>query len=125
MATKHISVTNVLKCLYTKVNFRQHCRSHLRQRLYQCCYGKCQRKYRHPQDLARHALTHTQQTFECDLCEKTFKQKRLLRRHEAIHSTMFCYYCQLCKKALYIIINSIGIVNLVPSSLISDTVINS
>ena len=68
---------------------RQHRRSHLRQSLYQCYHGKCQRKYCHPQDLARHTLTHTMKTFECDLCEKTFKQKRLLRHHEAIHSATY------------------------------------
>ena len=86
------------KMFVYKSKLRQHCHSHLRQRLYQCCYGKCQQEYRHPQDLARHTLTHTQKTFECDLCEKTFKQKRLLRRHEAIHSNTYRYFCQSCDK---------------------------
>ena len=89
------------KCNKTFVyrsKLRQHRRSHLRQRLYQCCHRKCQQEYRHPQDLARHTLTHTKKTFECDLCEKTFKQKRLLRHHEAIHSATCRYFCQSCNK---------------------------
>ena len=63
------------KCAKMFVYKRKHHCSHLRQRLYQCCYGKCQREYRHPQDLARHTLTHTQKTFECDLCEKLSNRK--------------------------------------------------
>ena len=31
--------------------------------------------YKHPQDLSRHAAMHQQKTFDCDLCDKTFKQK--------------------------------------------------
>ena len=87
----------VKKFVY-RSKLRQHHRSHLRQRLYQCYHGKCQRKYHHPQDLARHTLTHTMKTLECDLCEKTFRQKRLLRRHEAIHSATYQYSCQSCGK---------------------------
>ena len=86
------------KMFVYKSKLRQHRCSHLKQRLYQCCYGKCQREYCHPQDLARHILTHSQKTFECDLCEKTFKQKRLLRCHKAIHSTTYHYFCQFCNK---------------------------
>ena len=86
------------KTFVYRSKLRQHRCSHLRQRLYQCRHGKCQWEYRHPQDLARHTLTHTKKTFECDLCEKTFKQKRLLRCHEAIHSTTYRYFCQSCDK---------------------------
>ena len=86
------------KMFVYKSKLRQHCRSHIKQKLYKCCHGKCRAEYRHPQDLARHVLTHTHQIFECDLCEKTFKQKRLLRRHEAIHSTTCRYFCQRCNK---------------------------
>ena len=81
-----------------KSKLRQHRRSHIKQKLYQCCHGKCRKEYLHPQDLARHVLTHTDQFFEYDLCEKMFKQKRLLRRHEAIHSNTPRYFCQWCSK---------------------------
>ena len=87
-----------LKMFVYKSKLRQHRRSHIKQKLYQCCHGKCRKEYRHPQDLARHVLTHTDQFFECDLCEKMFKQKRLLRRHEAIHSNTSRYFCQWCSK---------------------------
>ena len=63
------------KMFVYKSKLRQHRCSHIKQKLYQCCHGKCQREYRHPQDLAIHALTHTHQTFECDLCEKHLNRK--------------------------------------------------
>ena len=87
-----------LKMFVYKSKLRQHRRSHIKQKLYQCCHGKCRKEYRHPQDLARHVLTHTDWFFECDLCEKMFKQKRLLRRHEAIHSNTSRHFCQRCSK---------------------------
>ena len=54
---------------------RQHRRSHLRQRLYQCCHGKCQQKYRHPQDLARHTLTHTMKPSNVTCVKKHLNRK--------------------------------------------------
>ena len=89
------------KCSRTFVynsKLRQHMRTHLKQKLFQCCYGKCTKKYKHPQDLACHTLTHTSKKFECELCDKVFKEKHLLRRHEAVHNPTNKYYCKICRK---------------------------
>ena len=113
----HSHSSQVYKCNKCDKKFvyrsklRQHCHSHLKQRLYQCYHRKCQQKYCHPQDLARHTLTHTMKTFECDLCEKTFKQKRLLRRHEAIHNATYDTPVNHVVRVSYTTINFLGITN--------------
>ena len=57
---------------------RQHNRSHTCQKLFKCFHGKCQSRYKHPQDLERHIATHNVDRFECEMCHKFFSQKRLL-----------------------------------------------
>ena len=79
-----------------KSTLRQHCRSHISQRLFKCFNGGCYMSYKHPQDLSRHAAMYQQITFECDLCDKTFKQKRLLKRHEVVHTNDQLYQCPHC-----------------------------
>ena len=59
-----------------KSTLKQHCHRHISQRLFKCFHGGCYVSYKHLQDLSRHAAMHQQITFECDLCDKTFKQKR-------------------------------------------------
>ena len=75
---------------------RQHRRSHMTQKHFKCFHGKCNKVYKHPQDLTRHTAMHMMVKYECELCDKRFKQKRLLQRHEAIHSTTLRYNCQEC-----------------------------
>ena len=58
-----------------KSTMKQHHRRHISQRLFKYFHGGCYMSYKHPQDLSRHTAMHQQITFECDLCDKTFKQK--------------------------------------------------
>ena len=79
-----------------KSTLKQHHHSHISQRLFKCFHGGCYMSYKHLQDLSRHAAMHQQITFECDLCDKTFKQKRLLKRHEVVHTNDQPYQCPHC-----------------------------
>ena len=81
-----------------KSKLQQHSRVHHKYKKYNCCFGRCQKSYRHPQDLERHISTHSGLSFECALCNKTFWQKKLLRRHEVVHTDVTRYTCKLCNK---------------------------
>ena len=84
------------KLFLFKSTLKQHHRSHISQRLFKCFHGGCYISYKHPQDLSRHAAMHQQITFDCDMCDKTFKQKRLLKHHEVVHTNDQLYQCPLC-----------------------------
>ena len=78
---------------------RQHNRSHTCQKLFKCFHGKCQSRYKHPQDLERHIASHSADRFECEMCDKFFSQKRLLKRHLVVHSNICAYKCSNCKES--------------------------
>ena len=67
---------------------QQHRRSHVIQRHYKCFYGRYRKTYKHPQDLNRHVTTHLSDKYDCEMCDKSFHQKRLLKRHEPVHSNI-------------------------------------
>ena len=77
---------------------KQHERKHKTHKIFECFHGGCTKKYKHPQDLARHVNTHLNVHFECDFCDKAFKEKRLLKRHLVIHKKTTPYQCKICKK---------------------------
>ena len=87
---------NCIKFFLFKSTLKQHRHRHISQRLFKCFHGGCYMSYKHPQDLSRHTATHEQIMFECDLCDKTFKQKRLLKHHEAVHTNAQPYLCPNC-----------------------------
>ena len=78
---------------------RQHNRSHTCQKLFKCFHGKCQSRYKHPQDLECHIATHNVDRFECEMCDKFFSQKRLLKRHLVVHTNICTYKCSNCKES--------------------------
>ena len=78
---------------------QQHIRCHISQKLFKCFYGKCQRRYKYPQDLDRHIATHSLAKFGCEMCDKTFSQKRLLKRHSVVHLNVCAYKCSNCNEA--------------------------
>merc|ERR1740137_359803 len=41
-------------------------------------------------------MLHSDKTFACDICSKTFSQPRALRRHKMTHSTLNPFQCQEC-----------------------------
>ena len=84
------------KLFLFKSTLTQHRHRHISQRHLKCFHGGCYMSYKHLQDLSRHAATHQQITFDCDMCDKTFKQKRLLKCHEVVHTNDQPYQCPLC-----------------------------
>ena len=75
---------------------KQHKRKHISQKLFKCFYGGCTMSYKHPQDLERHTSAHQQIKFECEMCDKAFSQKHLLKRHAVVHTNVMPYHCRIC-----------------------------
>ena len=75
---------------------KQHKTVHSRARLHRCFSGTCIKTFRWPQDLMRHIQHHLDKKLQCPSCDKTFAEKRLLKRHEKKHSDFYRYSCTQC-----------------------------
>ena len=75
---------------------KQHKYAHMKTNLHKCFHGKCKRSYHWPQDLSRHITKHLDKLWSCDECDKTFKEKRLLKRHSIKHTDVYKYKCNRC-----------------------------
>ena len=84
------------KFMYSS-KMRQHRHIHITQKHFKCFHGGCSKTYKHPQDLEWNAVTHLNTKFECVLCEKSFNQWCLLKRHEVVHSNVLKYFCTTCE----------------------------
>ena len=58
---------------------KQHKYAHMKNNFHKCFHGTCKKSYRWPQDLSRHITKHLDKLWSCDECDKTFKEKRLLK----------------------------------------------
>ena len=74
---------------------QQRCK-HISQKLFKCFYDGCNRSSNHPKDLKRHTATHQQIKFKCEMCDKTFSQKCLLKCYAAVHTNVMLYHCPIC-----------------------------
>ena len=77
---------------------KQHRRSHSKIKMFRCIFGRCSQSYKHPQDLNQHVASHQDITFNCELCDKTFTQRCLLKRHEVVHTNLLTHVCGHCSK---------------------------
>ena len=91
------------KCLQCQRTFpfksgvNNHRRAHLSQKLFKCFAGRCQKAYKHPQDLHRHVKSHLRAAFWCSKCGHLTYQKRLLKWHEVTHKDEYKYKaCTVC-----------------------------
>ena len=63
--------------------------------------GICGKEFKHQYTLVRHLPVHTdERNFQCDQCEKAFRQLSTLTQHKASkHSSSKPYVCEICTKS--------------------------
>ena len=92
------------KCTICKHSFyfpselQLHKTVHHKTRYYQCFRPNCGKTYKWKQDLTHHAKSHEKERFNCESCDYSSTEKRLLKRHVLIHSLKKTYHCVHCNK---------------------------
>ena len=68
-----------------------------RKRTYEC--DVCEKRFRDSYNLKKHVHIHTnEKPYECDVCEKRFNESGNLKRHMRIHTNENPYQCDVCEK---------------------------
>uniref|UniRef100_A0A8C5NC63 C2H2-type domain-containing protein n=1 Tax=Gouania willdenowi TaxID=441366 RepID=A0A8C5NC63_GOUWI len=73
-------------------DLRRHQGVHTGHRL--CCFTKCPNDIWRLQDI----VAHSRDGYACDICGKTFKRRKILRRHARFHTGVKPYACSVCAK---------------------------
>ncbi|KAE8736618.1 hypothetical protein FOCC_FOCC017927 [Frankliniella occidentalis] len=88
------------KCFFTKTTLRQHQLSVHGVKPLACSWPGCAIRVRSPAELRAHVETHTGEgeagAFECQTCHFFAKSKRLLKRHETLHTGEKRFKCEHC-----------------------------
>ncbi|KAG5667348.1 hypothetical protein PVAND_015331 [Polypedilum vanderplanki] len=99
---KKIKETVDVRCDICKMEFDTfaHTTKHFRKvhkiKGYLIC---CGRKYMKKSRLTEHLNSHFNITFACDICDKTFFTKTILKRHKLLHQEMKLFQCDKCPKS--------------------------
>ncbi|XP_049884067.1 uncharacterized protein LOC126379379 [Pectinophora gossypiella] len=86
-----------------KANLPQHLIKHTNQRPYICAYPACEKSYKDPDTLKRHARIHyPEQQHSCETCGKMFTRLRRLEHHwKTVHNKRRCVECDYCGQRFY------------------------
>ena len=96
--------THQYKCTICNCSFyfpselQLHKTVHHKTRYYWCFKPNCGKTYKWKQDLICHAKRHEKERFNCESCDYSSTEKRLLKRHALIHSLKKTYHCVHCSK---------------------------
>ncbi|GBM49823.1 Zinc finger protein 208 [Araneus ventricosus] len=84
-----------------KKRLEEHKTTHNEKKLYKC--DKCSRNFGFYRNFFKHALTHGKPSFKCEVCQKIFITKDILKEHfnrKHSHKPKNSFKCALCGKVL-------------------------
>ena len=93
-----------LICMISLVTFfscsslvRVHRRVHQEDKPHRCAHEGCDKAFKTPAELSRHAFRHTgEKPHKCDQCDKAFIRYDDLKRHYRIHTGVAICCCIIC-----------------------------
>ena len=84
------------KGFYFSSELRVHKLTHRRIKTQMCIHPRCGKSYFSAVDLAKHARIHENIAWNCDKCDYSTPDKRLLHSHQRVHERVSRYTCARC-----------------------------
>ena len=85
-----------VKGFYYLPELKVHKLKHRRTRTAICSYPGCTKSYFSQSNLAKHAHTHCKIKWNCDKCDYSTSDERLLKSHQRKHEQQVKYTCDQC-----------------------------
>ncbi|XP_069364441.1 uncharacterized protein [Maniola hyperantus] len=82
---------------------RSHLSSHIVQRPYKCIFEGCDKRFKDKSALKKHEIIHyPEKHFECSICKKKFSRLHRMVAHKKQHrAKKKCVFCDYCGKGFY------------------------